>query len=83
MHHLYDIMREMNSVQKITQEIKENILKDYLSGLEVKEITKKYKFKYPRTVYFHLQPLSPEDKLMHMQNKVKGLLVKERSKKNA
>jgi transposase-like protein len=69
----------MSSIQKITREIKKQILKDYLSGLEVKSIAKKYGFKYPRTIYFHLQPLSIEDKLLHMQNKVKTYLEKERN----
>jgi len=68
----------MKSVQELLR-IKESILQDYLSGLEVKDIAKKYKFKYPRNVYFRLHPLSPET--AHTHEKQVKYTVKERSKK--
>lgn len=58
----------MNALRKIAQEVKENILKDYLSGMKVHDIAKKYGFRHDRTVYFHLKPLSKEDKAMHKKN---------------
>lgn len=58
----------MSSFQSVSRELKEQILKDYLAGMNVKDIAKKYDFKYPRTVYFHLKPLSKEHKLEHMKN---------------
>lgn len=66
----------MNSLQKISKEIKEQILRDYLLGMDTKELIKKYKFKNRRNIYYHLEPLTQEEKLLHMQNKVKRSIEK-------
>lgn len=68
----------MNSISKISKEIREKVLRNYLEGMEIPEIRKKYGLKYDRSVYFILDPLSKEDKLLHMKNKVKRFLEKER-----
>lgn len=62
----------MSSFSKISHELKFNILQDYLSGMDVKDIATKYEFKHARTVYFHLKPLSLESKVTHLRNKQKG-----------
>lgn len=63
-----------SSIRSISKEIKENIYRDYLSGMSTKEIRVKYKFKDRSTVYFHLYPLTKEDKIMHMKSKVKRMI---------
>lgn len=62
-----------SSLQAIQKEVKQSILTDYLSGMEIEEIKKKYGFKHIRTCYYHLQPLSSESKMLHMLNKAKRL----------
>jgi transposase-like protein len=60
----------MSSFSAISKEIKEQMLQDYLDGIEVAEIATKYSFKWPRTVYHHLKPLTKEQKRIHMRNKL-------------
>lgn len=63
----------MSSLSQISRELKENIHKDYVSGMEISLIADKYGFKHARTVYFHLAPLSKTDKLAHMKNKIQRM----------
>ena len=59
------------ALNNIRLEMKEAILADYLSGIEMKEIAKKYGLKHVRTCYHHISPLTQEQKLERMQNKAK------------
>ncbi len=63
----------MSALDQVRKEIKEQILIDYLSGMDIKAITAKYGFKHIRTAYHHLAPLAPEQKIQHMINKGKRL----------
>lgn len=69
----------MNSLQKIRTELKQAIYNDYISGMDMEEIAKKYKFKYIRTCYYHLQPLSYDSKIQHMINKSRRLKAQEKN----
>ena len=42
---------------------------DYISGMDMKDIAKKYRFKYARTCYYHLGKLTDENKTQHLLNK--------------
>lgn len=68
----------MGTIARISKETRERVLQDYLEGMEIPDIRKKYGLKYNRGVYFILTPLSKEDKLLHMKNKVTLLLRKNR-----
>lgn len=59
----------MSALDLVRKEIKEQILQDYLSGMDIKDITAKYGFKHVRTCYHHLAPLTPEQKIQHMIKK--------------
>lgn len=61
-------------------DFKKELKKAYLSGITVQELCQEYKFKYTRTIYFHLQPLTAEEKLKHQTNRLK--LLKEKEKQN-
>lgn len=63
----------MSSIADLSSEIKSNILKDYLDGFEVKDIAKKYGYKHLRTCYYHLQPLTREQRLQHARAKLNRL----------
>ena len=60
-------------LQRIGKEVKQAIFNDYISGMDVKTIQKKYGFKHLRTCYYHLPPLTREFKMLHMLNKAKQL----------
>lgn len=62
-----------SSLQTIQKEVKQNIFNDYISGMDIKDIKDKYGFKHIRTCYYHLQPLTPESKMLHMLNKAKRM----------
>lgn len=61
------------SLQNAQKEIKEQIFKDYLNGMEIEDIRKKYGLKFSRSVYFHFPPLTKKHKLTHMGNKIKRM----------
>jgi hypothetical protein len=63
----------MSQLQNIQKELKQNIFKDYISGMDIKDIAIKYGFKHIRTCYYHLNPLKPEHKIEHMLNKAKRM----------
>lgn len=63
----------MSSLQSIQKEFKQNILKDYLLGMDMQEIATKYGFKNIRTCYYHIEPLTQKQKLEHMFNKAKRM----------
>ena len=55
----------MSALDAVRKEIKQQILQDYLAGMDIKDITVKYGFKHVRTCYHHLQPLTPQQKIQH------------------
>ena len=70
----------MNSIQQIAKELKEQMLRDYLSGMGTKEMMQKYGFKHRRTIYYHLASLSNAEKILHKKNMVKQVIDAERNK---
>lgn len=65
-----------SSLNEIRKGIKQAILTDYLSGIDMEDIARKYGFKYIRTCYHHLQPLTKEQKIQRMI--IRGKLMKKK-----
>lgn len=53
-------------IRKAAIRVKADIKKAYLEGLRIKEIEERFGIK-PRAIYYHLQPLTLEDKLQHLR----------------
>lgn len=63
----------MSELQSIRKQIKDQIRADYLGGMDMKDITSKYGFQHARACYYHLSPLSEQDKLTRAISRAKVL----------
>jgi hypothetical protein len=59
----------MTQMTDLLKAKKEEIKKDYLDGTILKEIAIKYGFKNEETVCYHLRPLTPGERALHMKNR--------------
>jgi hypothetical protein len=65
-----------SSLQGVQKELKQQIFNDYISGMDMEDIKNKYGFKYVRTCYYHIEPISEENKLKRMIAKAARLQEK-------
>jgi len=60
----------MTQLSEHSKQMKQDIRKDYLEGMSLAEIAKKYHFKHTRNVYWHLKGLTIEEKVIHLQKRL-------------
>lgn len=60
----------MNRLKVYSEGLRKKIKDDYCSGMIVRLIADKYGFKDRRNVYYHLNPLTQEEKTQHFMNKM-------------
>lgn len=59
----------MTRLRDFSNRNKEEMKKDYLSGMPLDEITAKYGLKDRSSIYYYINPLTPEEKAEHTKNR--------------
>lgn len=57
----------MTKLSEHSTQLKQDIRNDYLNGMSLADIAKKYHFTHVRNIYFHLKGLTKEEKVIHLQ----------------
>lgn len=62
---------KMTKVQDFSEANKYDMKQDYLKGDTLNEITKKYGLKDRSSIYYYINPLTPEEKAEHVRNRAR------------